>query len=116
MKTPSFPTHALPRTLQSGTYKRVLGLPALVLFGLAYMVPLTVFTTFGYVSVLSKGHVPAAYVVTLAAMMFTAFSYGAMVKAHPHSGSTYAYVRRSFGATPVSWSAGRCCWTTSCSP
>lgn len=79
-------------------YKRVLGLPALVLFGLAYMVPLTVFTTFGYVSVLSEGHVAASYVVTLVAMLFTATSYGAMVKAHPSSGSTYTFVRRTFGA------------------
>lgn len=79
-------------------YKRVLGLPSLVLFGLAYMVPLTVFTTFGYVSVMSEGHVPGAYVVTLVAMLFTAGSYAAMVKAHPSSGSTYTFVRRTFGA------------------
>lgn len=79
-------------------FKRVLGLPALVLFGLAYMVPLTVFTTFGYVSVLSEGHVAAAYVVTLIAMLFTATSYGAMVKAYPSSGSAYTFVRRTFGA------------------
>ncbi|UZX02922.1 APC family permease [Arthrobacter sp. CDRTa11] len=82
----------------SPRYKRVLGLPALVLFGLAYMVPLTVFTTFGYVSVMSEGHVAAAYIVTLIAMLFTATSYGAMVKAHPSSGSTYTFVRRTFGA------------------
>lgn len=62
------------------------------------MVPLTVLTTFGYVSVMSEGHVPAAYVVTLVAMLFTAISYGAMVRAYPSSGSTYTYVRRSFGA------------------
>lgn len=86
------------KTNEPAHYKRVLGLPSLVLFGLAYMVPLTVFTTFGYVSVMSEGHVPAAYVITLVAMLFTAGSYAAMVKAHPSSGSTYTYVRRTFGA------------------
>lgn len=62
------------------------------------MVPLTVFTTLGYVSVMSEGHVATAYAVTLVAMIFTAISYAAMVKAQPSSGSTYTYVRRNFGA------------------
>ena len=35
------PTHQAPET----HFKRVLGVPALVAFGLAYMVPLTVWTT-----------------------------------------------------------------------
>lgn len=91
------PVNTRIATTRSGQYKRVLGTPALVLFGLAYMVPLTVFTTLGYVSVLSEGHVAAAYVVTLATMLFTALSYGAMVRARPSSGSAYAYVRTSFG-------------------
>lgn len=30
--------------------RRVLGLPALVFFGLVYMVPLTIFTTYGIVT------------------------------------------------------------------
>ena len=51
--------------------RRVLGMPALVLFGPAYMVPLTVFTTYGVVTDGTEGHLPGAYVVTLAAMLFT---------------------------------------------
>jgi amino acid transporter len=77
--------------------ERVLGLPALVLFGLAYMVPLTVFTTYGVVTDSTAGHLPAAYVLTLAAMLFTAYSYGRMVAAHPFAGSAYTYTQRSFG-------------------
>jgi putrescine importer len=77
--------------------KRVLGMPSLVLFGLAYMVPLTVFTTYGVVTELTAGHLPAAYVVTLTAMLFTAYSYGRMVRAHPFAGSAYTYTQRSFG-------------------
>src|SRR5215213_4710486 len=44
-----------------GHLKRVLGTPSLVLFGLVYMVPLTVFTTYGLVTQMSGGRVPLAY-------------------------------------------------------
>src|SRR5215204_7678969 len=67
-------------------FKRVLGLPSLVLFGLAYMVPLTVWTTYGVVTTKTEGFLPAAYVVTTVAMLFTAYSYGRMVVAHPVAG------------------------------
>jgi putrescine importer len=76
---------------------RVLGMPELVLFGLAYMVPLTVFTTYGVVTDLTQGHLPGAYVITLAAMLFTAYSYGRMVAAHPYAGSAYTYTQKAFG-------------------
>jgi putrescine importer len=76
---------------------RVLGMPELILFGLAYMVPLTVFTTYGVVTDLTQGHLPGAYVITLAAMLFTAYSYGRMVAAHPYAGSAYTYTQKAFG-------------------
>lgn len=79
--------------------RRVMGVPSLVVFGLAYMVPLTVFTTYGLVAVTTGGHVPTAYLVTLVAMLFTAFSYAALVKAFPRAGSAYTYARRAFGGT-----------------
>lgn len=77
--------------------RRVMGVPSLVIFGLAYMVPLTVFTTYGLVAFTTGGHVPTAYLVTLVAMLFTAFSYAALVKAFPRAGSAYTYARRAFG-------------------
>lgn len=76
---------------------RVLSLPALVFFGLAYMVPLTVFTTYGVVAQETNSHVAAAYIVTLIAMSFTAYSYGHMVRAYPIAGSAYTYARGAFG-------------------
>ncbi|WP_295829228.1 APC family permease [uncultured Microbacterium sp.] len=79
--------------------RRVMGVPSLVIFGLAYMVPLTVFTTYGLVAVTTGGHVPTAYLVTLVAMLFTAFSYAALVNAFPRAGSAYTYARRAFGGT-----------------
>ncbi len=77
--------------------RRVLGLPSLVFFGLVYMVPLTVFTTYGVVSASTGGRTSLAYIITLVAMIFTALSYAAMVKVFPVAGSAYAYATRSFG-------------------
>lgn len=77
--------------------RRVLSLPALVLFGLVYLVPLTVFTTYGLVTVQTGGRLPTAYLITLVAMTFTALSYGAMVRAFPVAGSTFTYARAVFG-------------------
>src|SRR3954465_2817768 len=78
-------------------FKRVLGLPALVFFGLAYMVPLTVWTTYGVVTTSTQGHLPLAYTVTTVAMLLTAYSYGRMVVAQPTAGSAYSYASRAFG-------------------
>ncbi|TYL53393.1 APC family permease [Agromyces mariniharenae] len=77
--------------------KRVLGVPSLVLFGLVYMVPLTVFTTYGIVTELTGGRVAVSYVITLVAMLFTARSYARMSVAYPYAGSAYVYTQRSFG-------------------
>ena len=87
------PRHAEPEV----RFKRVLGLPALVFFGLAYMVPLTVWTTYGIVTTSTEGHLPLAYLVTTIAMGLTAWSYGRMVIAQPVAGSAYTYASRAFG-------------------
>ncbi|MEG0246448.1 MAG: APC family permease [Pseudomonas sp.] len=77
--------------------RRVLGLPALVFFGLVYMVPLTIFTTYGIVTELTGGRTAGAYLVTLVAMLFTATSYSFMVKRFPVAGSAYSYTNIAFG-------------------
>ncbi|WP_426217723.1 APC family permease [Pseudomonas sp. DWRC2-2] len=86
-----------PTSQSSDKLKRVLGLPSLVLFGLAYMIPLTVFTTYGLVTTGTSGHLPLAYIVTLIVMLFTAYSYGRMASKHPIAGSAYSYARIAFG-------------------
>ena len=88
-----------------GHLKRALGLPALVFFGLVYMVPLTVFTTYGIVTETTGGRLPVAYVVTLIAMFFTALSYAWMAIAYPVAGSAYTYSQKSFGA-PIGFLSG----------
>ncbi|MCI4126458.1 APC family permease [Bacillus haynesii] len=75
--------------------KRSLTLGPLVVIGLAYMDPLVVFDSYGVVAQLTKGHVPAAYVFTVAALLLTALSYGSMVKAYPKAGSVYTYAYES---------------------
>ncbi|MFK9082015.1 Putrescine importer PuuP [compost metagenome] len=93
------PSHHSPsESVSPGRFRQSLGLTALVLFGLAYMVPLAVFTTYGLVTQMTKGHLPTAYLLTLAAMLLTAYSYGRMVQAHPYSGSVYSYTRKAFGS------------------
>jgi putrescine importer len=90
---------------QEGQLRRVLGVPSLVLFGLVYMVPLTVFTTYGIVTETTGGRLSVAYLVTLAAMVFTARSYARMVAAYPVAGSAYTYSQKAFGA-PIGFLAG----------
>lgn len=94
-----------PSHVEEGHLLRVLGTPSLVLFGLVYMVPLTVFTTYGIVTQVSGGRVSVAYMVTLAAMVFTARSYARMAAAYPVAGSAYTYTQKAFGA-PIGFLAG----------
>ncbi|MBP0457801.1 APC family permease [Streptomyces montanisoli] len=70
-----------------------LGLLSVVLFGVAYMSPSIVMTTFGVISSTSGGAAPTAYVVATVAMLITALSYGKMARILPASGSAYTYAR-----------------------
>lgn len=88
------PSHTAKGT--SNGLRRVLGVSKLVLLGLVYMVPLTIFSTYGIVVELTGGRLSAAYAAALAVMLFTARSYGRMAKAFPFAGSAYTYVTRSF--------------------
>lgn len=79
------------------TLKRSLGVWAIVALGLGYMTPTVVFDTFGIVSKLTNGVVPTAYLVALVVMVFTAISYGKMVRAFPQAGSAYTYTKETMG-------------------
>jgi len=71
-----------------------LNLPSIVVFGLAYMAPGVVVSTFGIIAVTSHGAAPTAYLVATIAMTLTALSYGKMAHAYPQSGSVYTYARK----------------------
>lgn len=74
---------------------RTLGLPSLVLFGLAYLTPIIVLGIFGVIAETTGGASSSAYLVALIAMLFTAHSYGRMSVIYPVAGSAYTYVRKS---------------------
>ncbi len=88
-------TTATASATKGASLRRSLGLWAIVGLGLGYMTPTVVFDTFGIVSGETKGAVPAAYLVALVVMLFTAVSYGKMAGAIPSAGSAYTYVRES---------------------
>lgn len=75
--------------------KRVMPLGSIILYGLAYMAPGTIFGTYGLVTSMTHGMLAITYSIALLAMLFTALSYNQMVKAFPVAGSAYSYVQRS---------------------
>ncbi len=77
--------------------RRELGLIGLTLFGVTYMTVITVFTTYGIVNKVTDGKLAAAYLLAIVVMLFTALSYGAMVRRYPLAGSAYTYTQQSFG-------------------
>ena len=91
--------------------RKSLKLWQVVMMGLAYLTPMTVFDTFGIVSGISDGHVPASYLLALAGVLFTAISYGKLVRQLP----VRPIPTRKSRLTRTSdlWSAGHRCWIVS---
>ncbi|WHY02528.1 APC family permease [Neobacillus sp. DY30] len=79
---------------KSPELKRTLSLGHVILFGLSFMAPITVFTTYGIAIGSTHGMIPTAYIISLGVMLLTAYSYGKMVKEFPTTGSAYAYVQK----------------------
>jgi len=63
--------------------KRSLTLTDLVVYGMIFMIPIAPFGVYGYVNAQAPGSVPLAYLIAMAAMLFTALSYGSMARAFP---------------------------------
>lgn len=88
--------------------RKSLKLWQVVMMGLAYLTPMTVFDTFGIVSGVSEGHVPASYLLALAGVLFTAISYGKLVRQFPQAGSAYTYAQKAISphvGFMVGWSS-----------
>ncbi len=88
--------------------RKSLKLWQVVMMGLAYLTPMTVFDTFGIVSGISDGHVPASYLLALAGVLFTAISYGKLVRQFLEAGSAYTYAQKSINphvGFMVGWSS-----------
>lgn len=80
---------------EPATLKRSLGLASLVTYGLAYVAPITIFTTYGVATVASGGRLAASYGLATAGILLTALSYGHLASVFPQSGSVYGYASRS---------------------
>jgi amino acid transporter len=74
--------------------KRVLGLNALVLYGIVLIQPTAPMPLYGVVCQQAKGHVVTTILIGMVAMLFTAISYGRMARVYPSAGSAYTYVGR----------------------
>ncbi|WP_061516961.1 APC family permease [Acinetobacter venetianus] len=82
-------------TQSAAKLQKTLGLWHIIIIGLAYIQPMTLFDTFGLVSEESHYHVPTSYIVALIAILFTSISYGHMIRRYPSSGSAYTYAQKS---------------------
>ena len=76
------------------------------MMGLAYAADDAV-RSFGIVSGLTDGHVATAYAFALIAILFTALSYGKLVRRFPSAGSAYTYAETISPAVGfmVGWSS-----------
>ncbi|WJV55573.1 APC family permease [Prodigiosinella aquatilis] len=88
--------------------RKTLTLWQVVMMGLAYLQPMTIFDTFGIVSGLTDGHVATAYIFALIGILFTALSYGKLVRRFPSAGSAYTYAQKAISphiGFMVGWSS-----------
>lgn len=91
----------------SVTLQKNLALWHVIIIGLAYIQPMTLFDTFGMVSRDSGAHVPTSYIFALLAIMLTSVSYGHMIRRYPSSGSAYTYAQKlPFTPMWVFWLVG----------
>ena len=78
--------------------KRVLGLWALVIYGIILIQPTAPMAPYGIVCETAHGHVVTTILMAMVAMLFTAISYGRMANAYPSAGSAYTYVGQELHA------------------
>ncbi|MDI9101544.1 Putrescine importer PuuP, partial [Pseudomonas aeruginosa] len=79
-----------PPAAERTQLRKSLKLWQVVMSGLACLTPMTFFDPFGIVSGISQEHVPTSYLLALAGVLFTAISYGRLVRQFPAAGSAYS--------------------------
>ena len=84
----------LSTSVQGPGLKRVLRLPALIIYGIILIQPTAPMPLFGAAANMADGHVVTTILIGMVAMLFTAISYGRMANAYPNAGSAYTYVSR----------------------
>jgi len=73
--------------------RRVLSLWDLIFYGIVLIIPIAA-PIYGIVENVSEGHCVTTILISMVAVMLTAFSYGRMAVLYPSSGSAYHYVSR----------------------
>ena len=76
------------------TLKRSLGYWDLILYGIILIQPTAPMPSFGVIYSEAHGHVVAAILCAMVAMLFTSISYGRMARMYPQGGSAFMYVSR----------------------
>jgi amino acid transporter len=77
--------------------RRTLSFHDLLIYGLAYVSPLALISTLGFVWQASNGLIVLAYVLAAVCMYFTAKSYALMTDTVPSAGSVYGFARHTLG-------------------
>jgi amino acid transporter len=72
--------------------RRTLTLWDLILYGIVVIQPTAPMSIFGVLDKRGQGHVVTTILIAMAAMLFTAISYGRMARAYPSAGSAFTYV------------------------
>jgi amino acid transporter len=72
--------------------RRTLTLWDLILYGVIVIQPVAPMSVYGVLSERGRGHVVAAILIAMVAMLFTGISYGRMARAYPSAGSAFTYV------------------------
>jgi len=75
--------------------ERALGPASLVIYGLAYVAPITVLATYGVATNASGGRLEISYVLATMTMLVTALSFGVLAREFPDTGSVYTYGARA---------------------
>lgn len=85
-------TSTTPGPLSGTKLRRTLTLWDLILYGIVVIQPTAPMSIFGVLDKHGRGHVVTAILFAMAAMLFTAISYGRMARAYPSAGSAFTYV------------------------
>jgi amino acid transporter len=87
-------------TAPANSLNRALGYWDLIVYGLAYIAPMGIFSTLGFVWIESRGLIALAYLLGGVCMYFTAKSYALMTESVPTAGSVYGFARHALGVLP----------------
>ena len=82
---------------ERGQFRPVLTVMDMVVYGLIYMVPIAPMAIYGGVFQSSHGMPALAYIIGFAAVLFSVFSFGNMIRRFPSSGSIFTYASHIMG-------------------